>query len=329
MEETEKLIVEQISMKINSSITNYEKLQKEDIVSQHINSTKTDELKYIKYLNEANNLIDNANLQEKELYQFYQEKDKFVLDKIKNNYCGLLIYIKETNSKIINDIDSKVKQFIKIDIKSEINSFIEKNKSNSLQSKKIEFIPYEPFSSLKDSLKSTNENALMNTNYEVIQTLRKEFKHLCNNLDMELEKKRKNFRLLCLSLFDEEKSNFTKENQNQLINYIKSREYRDYFIKTLTNQRINGRFKRKEKLFNEILEILKFILDLAEEEKNFEDAKNCIILSQTFYKEVDIDDETAQKHYLMEYIKKHKWLSKISFWEECIENDIIKDQKKT
>ena len=70
MEETEKLIVELISMKINSSTSN-EKLQKEDIVSQHINSTKTDELKYIKYLNETNNLIDNANLQEKEFMFYY------------------------------------------------------------------------------------------------------------------------------------------------------------------------------------------------------------------------------------------------------------------
>ena len=329
MEETEKAINELKSIKVNSLTPNYEILQKEDAISQCINSTKIDEQKYIKLLKETNTLINNVNALEKDLLQFYQNNDKRILESIKNNnYCLIFVYMKEISIKIVNDIETRVQQYIKLDINKEIKTFIEQNKTGSLQLKKLEFIPYKPSSSLENSLKSTTENELMNINYEVISVLQKEFKDICADIDMEEEKKRKNLRVLCLNLFDEKNSNFTEQNKNELISYMKNKEYRQYFIKTLTNQRTNGKFKRKEKIFNEILDILNFILDLAEKEKNYDNAKNCIILSQTFCTETEIDEETNEKHYLMDYIKKHKWLSKVSFWQELIEFDIKKEEKK-
>ena len=329
MEETEKAINELKSIKVNSLTPNYEILQKEDAISQCINSTKIDEQKYIKLLKETNTLINNVNSSEKDLLQFYQNNDKKILESIKNNnYCLIFVYMKEISIKIVNDIETRVQQYIKLDINKEIKTFIDQNKTNSLQLKNLEFIPYKPSSSLENSLKSTSENELMNINYEVLSVLQKEFKDICADIDMGEEKKRKNMRVLCLNLFDEKNSNFTEQNKNELISYMKNKEYRQYFIKTLTNQRTNGKFKRKEKIFNEILDILNFILDLAEKEQNYENAKNCIILSQTFYTEKEIDDETNEKHYLMDYIKKHKWLSKVSFWHELIEFDIKKEEKK-
>ena len=73
MEETERAIIELKSFKINSLTPSYEILQKEDMASQFINSTKIDKEKYIKYLKETNTLIDNVNLKEKDLLKLYQK----------------------------------------------------------------------------------------------------------------------------------------------------------------------------------------------------------------------------------------------------------------
>jgi hypothetical protein len=143
---------------------------------------------------------------------------------------------------------------------------------------------------------------------------------------MAEEKTRYHFRSLCIKLFDDNES-FSKEDLNELINFIKSLEYRNYFLFALTNERARGIFKLKEKLFDEIITILNTILDLGQKEKNFESARNCMILSQTFFKEVEVNEE-VEKIYLMEDLKKNKWISNISFWKEYIELDISQEKQK-
>ena len=55
-------------------------------------------------------------------------------------------------------------------------------------------------------------------------------------------------------------------------------------------------------------------------------AKNCIILSQTFY----YSDESTQnkKVYIIENIKKHAWLKSIEFWKDFILIMILGEFKK-
>lgn len=327
MIETEKLIFEEKSMKKNSLISSKELKEKENISFDSIFDAQMYEENYIKSIEDANKLINNTNLKEKELLNFYQNAEEERLKAVRTNLCSLLSFTKLTYSKIIDDIENMNKKFVQFDIDGVINSFIQRNKSDSLPLKNIEFIPYKPSFSLDNSLKTTLENELMNINYEVMETLKKFFNGVCENLDMKEEKRRKDFRKLCLSLFDDKNPTFVEEDKDQLINFMKIHEYRKYFLSTLTNQRLNGKFKRNEKLFNELLDILNFILDLAEKEKNFDNARNCIILSQTFYKEVEVDGE-IEKVYLMEYIKKNKWLSQVSFWKDIIENDIKEEKLK-
>lgn len=107
-------------------------------------------------------------------------------------------------------------------------------------------------------------------------------------------------------------------------------KFRNYFIITLSKQRTKGRFQRGEKLIEDLAEILNFILDISEKEQNYEDAKNCIILSQTFYTEIIIDKKTKQKYkrYLFDYIMDNKWLTSISFWAGIIDYMIQKEIKK-
>ena len=142
---------------------------------------------------------------------------------------------------------------------------------------------------------------------------------------MTEEKEKNHLRVLCIKMFLKNQEDFLKEDKDELLKYMQNKEYRNYFLKFLTYQRTNGKYKKEEKLFSELLEIMEEILLIAEKEKNFDNARNCIILSQTFYKEKKVDGNNI-KVYLMEYVKKNKWISNPIFWKEFIENEIIKDE---
>ena len=59
--------------------------------------------------------------------------------------------------------------------------------------------------------------------------------------------------------------------------------------------------------------------------KNYETAKNCIILSQTFFYN---DESKNKKVYILEYIKKHPWLQSLGFWKDFILIMILKEFQK-
>ena len=58
------------------------------------------------------------------------------------------------------------------------------------------------------------------------------------------------------------------------------------------------------------------ILDYAEKNKIYDYAKNCIILSQTYYY---TESDEKEKIYLSEMIKNNKWLTSQQFWKEFID----------
>ena len=78
--------------------------------------------------------------------------------------------------------------------------------------------------------------------------------------------------------------------------------------------RTNSRFKRGKPLIELFGKAFNILLDTAEKHKLYENAKNCIILSQTYY----YVDENNKKVYLFELIKKNKWLTTSHFWRGFI-----------
>ena len=86
----------------------------------------------------------------------------------------------------------------------------------------------------------------------------------------------------------------------------------------LSNQRIKGRYKRSKKLIDDLSDILNKILEISEREKNYEEAKNCLILSQTYYYEIKKEDKKMYKYYLFNRIKHNKWLNSLEFWNNLI-----------
>mgnify|MGYP006873039706 CR=1 FL=1 len=330
---TEKVIHSAKEIETNPLTSNEDKEKNLTRANTFIISSKNVEDKYFMSIEEANKMRTNEFNKEKEILNFYQNIDINNYNQIKGLLGIFLVFIKKANKSIFTSIESLSANYQNINIAKDINSFIQNNKSENKPDNPIAFKPYNPEATLSNSSISGDpkENEILHINYEVISTLRKSFRNICEDLNMEEETRKHRLRILSLKIFKIGPNvNFSKEEKKELISYLKVPKFRNYFIITLSKQRTKGRFQRGEKLIEDLAEILNFILDISEREQNYEDAKNCIILSQTFYTEIIIDKKTKQKYkrYLFDYIMDNKWLTSISFWAGIIDFMIQKEIKK-
>lgn len=89
------------------------------------------------------------------------------------------------------------------------------------------------------------------------------------------------------------------EDRKQLLEYIKDEKTHELFLIVLSKLRTNNRFCREKHLIELVSEILLTILNVAQKNNNYISAKNCVILSQTFY----YLDESKNKVYIVDKIK--------------------------
>ena len=330
----EKAIFNSKSLEINPLASNEDKDKNINKTNTFINNSKSIEDKYFTCIEEANKMRTNEYNKQKELLEFYQKIDSDNYSKIKGMIGVFLVLIKKMYKSIFSSIETLSDQYKNINVAGDLNLFIEKNKSEDKPDKPIVFVPYCPEANLKTTSISGDqkENEKLQINYEVISMLRKSFRNICEDLNMEEETKKHRLRLLSLKIFKIGPNvTFSQEEKKELLSYLKIPEYRTYFIINLSKQRTKGRFQRGEKLLDDLADILEFILEISEKEKNYEDAKNCLILSQTFYTEITIDKNKKKekyKRYLFDYIIDNKWLTSLSFWEGIIDFMIQKEIKK-
>ena len=329
----EKAIFNSKSLEINPLASNEDKDKNINKTNTFINNSKSIEDKYFISIEEANKMRTNEYNKQKEILEFYQKIDNDNYSKIKGMIGVFLVLIKKMYKSIFSSIETLSDQYKNINVAGDLNLFIEKHKSEDKPDKPIVFVPYCPEANLKTTSISGDqkENEKLQINYEVISMLRKSFRNICEDLNMEEETKKHRLRLLCLKIFKIGPNvTFSQDEKKELLSYLKIPEYRTYFIINLSKQRTKGRFQRGEKLLDDLADILEFILEISEKEKNYEDAKNCLILSQTFYTEITIDKNKKKekyKRYLFDYIIDNKWLTSLSFWEEIIDFMIQKEIK--
>ena len=327
MKNLEKLITEEKSMKINILSGNNDIKEKRKAINELITECKLDENKYEKSIEDVNNNLDKVREKEQMIIGFYKSSEQKRINKMKENMQALLNSFKEINNIMIKDIDDILKQIANVEIEKDIIAFEKLVEKNYKVEKNVEFVPYMPMANLDDSLRITDNKHQSNEisiNYEIISTLQKNFKNISQEIDIKEEKRRFELRKLCFRLFDKEKNiNFVKEDLDNLLSFIKNEKYRSYFLSYLANERTKGELKRSEKLIKDLSVILNQILILAEKEKNYNNAKNCLILSQTFYTE-----KGGIQIYLMDFIKDNKWIHSLQFWQEIIEIEIINDKLK-
>ena len=305
--------------KIKFSVaSDIEKEKSKLAADQLLKEAQDKEKVYKTNLDLANKLRVDSIDKQKGLLEMYQQFDNEFSANTKNSLCFFVATVKKMLSSVLLDLDGLTEKLKGIDTNKDTEEYIETNKSNESPAPEIPFIAYKPDTTLNDSLGHPE------LPFEVISELKIGLSEVLPEFDLELEQKRSKIRKLSLKVFTSNKDFvFSPEEKNQLIEYIKEIDSRMIFLHTLNKQRTSGKFQRSERLMKDLEEIVLQILDISEKENDYESAKNCIILSQTFYIE-----EKGKKKYLFESIMDNKWLTSAEFWEGVIEKMIQGELEK-
>ena len=305
----------------------------EERMKLSITSTKNLEDKYYKLLEDTNKAREIEINKQKELLKFYQIINTDFYLKLNCIISYFIPMVKKMFTSILLSMDALDYRFKNINIQQDMNNFIEKNKTDFKRDDPIPFIPYTPEADLTKNFAGIEKKELetLDINYQVISTMHQNFRDIRKDLNMIEEEKKFRLRFLCTQIFKIGPGiSFNPKEKKELINLLKEPFYKSYFLVTLSKQRTKGRFQRSETLIKDLSDIIHNILDESQKNKDYESAKNCIILSQTFFHEKKNQND-IKKIYLFDYIKNYKWLQSLDFWEGIIEhmiqNEIAKNEE--
>jgi len=103
----------------------------------------------------------------------------------------------------------------------------------------------------------------------------------------------------------------TYEEKKKLLQLVKKKENREIFLSRLNKIRSFGNFEYPKKVFDEILNVFKIILDQIEVDQDPFSFQFCVILSQTFY-----FLENGQKEYFCKFLNYHKVFHNPEMWKK-------------
>ena len=295
-------------------------MESKEISEQKARQLTNDALKPFKVYQES---VDKANEIRKEsiekqksllfIYQNIEEEIGRINTTISNIFFSNLKIQKEFIEKEIIEIDN-IRNSINTtkDIKQLIINYTGKEEPE----KEILFVN---FSAAVDFDKSDCYETYRIYS-ETVEFIKEIIKNEYPNYNKHLEDEKNDMREITYKLFQE----YSKDNGDKLLNYIKNeKKTHNFFLIILSKLRTNNRFQQKTELIDLLGIILNEILEVSEKEKNYDNAKNCIILSQTFFCE-----KNNEKYYLIEKIKGFKWLKSVDFWinfiDKMIEQEIDK-----
>ena len=271
---------------------------------------------YMQSLNVVNNMRNDLNIKQNSLlltYQSLEKEDRFLYKFVMEIIHKYQKKILEYTGKQLSDVEAIQKA---IDIDKDIRILVDKLRIYETPEKEI---PFEHFPSDVDFDKCNDIK-----DYKVADAIVKEMKksvdYIYPDYDEKLEEKKNKLRDLIYKFFDKNKTT-TEEEKRQLFEIIDDERTHNLFLIVLAKLRTNNRFCRDKFLIELLSDILFKILDADEKKNNFANAKNCLILSQTFFY-YDSPDK-KNKIYISNYIKEHKWLKSLRFWLDFILNQIF------
>ena len=306
---------------------------------------------YFSMIKESEDKIKSIYNDIKNHYQEYMSK----LKKATNDYIkNLENFEKNLNSISINleiknvedvfcsksDFEFKEKDFNKYSIKILKNKkillknnnrdtqFESNNEDNFFQLKKT-----KTFTQKISSHENPKENALFLTDEDIYEIISRLYKYDINIIDktkydLDLEKDKlislENSNNILLTYSENTEKAKEKLNQDfkqimelintKILNTIKNAE--SFFI-ALNNYRVKGKLNFNDRFYELILYIYNTTQDLLMKNNNYGLGNLMIILSQTFYKEID-----GKKIYILEGIKSHDIFKPNEFWKNIIINKI-------
>ena len=165
----------------------------EERTNLSISNAKSFEDKYYQCFEEANKARENEINKQKELLNYYQTLDFEFYSKISCMISFVAPMIKKMYGSVLKSLEGVEEHIKKVNIKQDINNFIENNKSGLEPEKPIQFIPYYPEASLDLSSISGNDKKeleILDINYHVILKMHENFRDIRKDLNMEEEKKK-------------------------------------------------------------------------------------------------------------------------------------------
>ena len=283
---------------IDNSKESLNTIQKmEDKAKELLDEAKKNYEKYTTSLKDANNNREESidrQIKLINLYKTFEEKDGEILNNMLKELYNRQKEEHEAQANILKEMDTAIKN---IDIIKDNVTLI--NSYNSTE-KPDEVIPLEQYQPQIDFEKAANPEEYK-INHEIIKAMKSAIPDLMPNFDIEKENQKQEMRELSKKIFATNIP-FTDEEKNKLMEHLQQKWSQNYFLIYLSKQRTNGRFSRSQKLVKDLAEILNLILKTAEKEKDYHAAKNCMILSQTYYYDEKDKDGNTKKKYLINYI---------------------------
>ena len=276
--------------------------------------------KYQISLENANNKRKNSIELQRKLIKYYVSINKAEL---KIYYQILDDFLKIERKKSIEYFYTpEVNNIITINNQRNINhqlfEKLSEFKGNEKPDKEFQFEQYKS----NIDFDKCKENEEFKINVETVKMIKSKLDNAFNDFTVEKEENKKNMRELLEKLFNS-KEEITDIDKNTFINYLDDNATHHLFLVVLSKLRINNDFKKDKKIIELLSESISKILENAEIYSDFGSAKNCLILSQTFYYE-----EEGKKIYIFEYIKNNRWLNSVDFWRTFIMKMIAEEIKK-
>ena len=299
---------------INKHEINVDKKEMEDILVIFNN--------YKEIVKEANNKRKDFIKTQKDLLKIYQsiifENEADLYQKLNSNFFQVQKYENDSTSINIDKMKAK-KKINKKEYNNEILSFYH-SKEKPEEEIEVSYynLKYKPYPT---SQVSTPEDIIKVSliNDEIIKQMRK---YLIDNFpESDLQVQEASLELPdVINNFFEIQTEITDDNKNEIIKLIKEDITIYPQILTLLNRmRANSKLYKSYQHVEFLGIILKEILTIAEEKKDYNAAKNCILLSQTYY---IVDEKTSKKLYIFDKIKNNKWVNSTDFWRVFINNQI-------
>ena len=276
---------------------------------------------YIQSLKNVNKIRKEVNKKQDNLLSVYQELEW----DDKNLYADVMEIIWKYQKKVydytgkqLNEVEI-IQNAIHID--KDIRGLVEKLRKYESPEEEI---LYEHYPTEVDFDKCQDIK-----DYRVCDAIVKEMKSyvegIFENYDEKLEDKKNRFRDLIIKFFDKNRQT-TEDDKKQLLEYVEDTRTHGIFLIVLAKLRTNNRFCRDRFLIELLSDIMLKLLDNAQKINDFSIAKNCLILSQTFF--FYDENDKNKKIYISNYIKKHPWLQSPRFWGDFILRQILSEFNK-
>jgi len=312
----------QIKRKINDQSIMNQSIDKSKIdCKNRLIGLSKDCSNYIQSLKNVNKIRKEVNKKQDNLLSVYQELEW----DDKNLYADVMEIIWKYQKKVydytgkqLNEVEI-IQNAIHID--KDIRGLVEKLRKYESPEEEI---LYEHYPTEVDFDKCQDIK-----DYRVCDAIVKEMKSyvegIFENYDEKLEDKKNRFRDLIIKFFDKNRQT-TEDDKKQLLEFVEDTRTHGIFLIVLAKLRTNNRFCRDRFLIELLSDIMLKLLDNAQKINDFSIAKNCLILSQTFF--FYDENDKNKKIYISNYIKKHPWLQSPRFWGDFILRQILSEFNK-